>query len=154
MASKLKQFCPKGHDTFVCGRDRRSNCSDCRDSRYISHPRIPSSFCLNGHNKEIVGRDRDGTCLECRQIILKGRVIRNRILLDKAKDKPCIDCGIKYDPWVMDFDHLRDKEFTISSFYANYSETKLLSEIAKCDVVCSNCHRIRTHNRKLTIQVN
>jgi hypothetical protein len=53
-----------------------------------------------------------------------------------------------YPPYVMDFDHLDGKEFTISSSGADYSHAKLVAEIAKCEVVCSNCHRQRTHERR------
>ena len=48
----------------------------------------------------------------------------------------------------MDFDHVRGKTAGISRLLqANVSMTRLLAEIAKCDLVCSNCHRIRTWNR-------
>lgn len=30
-------------------------------------------------------------------------------LYREAKDRPCADCGVKYPPWVMQFDHLGDK---------------------------------------------
>ena len=46
-----------------------------------------------------------------------------------------------------DFDH-RDpalKSFAISSKWKHVSEALLQAEFAKCDVVCSNCHRLRTH---------
>lgn len=61
----------------------------------------------------------------------------------------CLDCGMKPTiPSVMDFDHVRgDKEFLISNALA-YGKARLAREIAKCDIVCSNCHRIRTHNRR------
>lgn len=62
----------------------------------------------------------------------------------EAKNKPCADCGILYPWYVMDFDHQRDKEFNISNNFYTFGIEKLLVEIAKCDVVCSNCHRLRT----------
>lgn len=66
----------------------------------------------------------------------------------QAKDKPCADCGERYPHFVMDFDH-RDpstKVFTIGAQKSrSMSLDKLLEEIAKCDVVCANCHRYRTH---------
>lgn len=67
--------------------------------------------------------------------------------LKELKNVPCKDCGIKYPPYVMDFDHLSDKEFLISKMTGCGSKKKMMIEAAKCDVVCSNCHRIRTHNR-------
>jgi hypothetical protein len=67
--------------------------------------------------------------------------------IQAAKNVPCADCGNSYPSYVMDFDHLGDKSFTISQ-KIGYSLKKIKEEIAKCDVVCSNCHRIRTHNRR------
>lgn len=72
-----------------------------------------------------------------------------RALLWALKSKPCVDCGIQYHPAVMDFDHVRGKkEFTIGSHLKTFALQKLLNEIAKCDVVCANCHRAR-HARRL-----
>ena len=67
------------------------------------------------------------------------------------KQKPCMDCGIIYPYYVIDFDH-RDKDKKIASVNRMtsvhmYSKTKILEEIEKCDLVCANCHRIRTYNR-------
>jgi len=62
------------------------------------------------------------------------------------KDKPCMDCGVKYPPYVMDFDH-RDpsqKVGGINWLITNGTWEQVLAEIEKCDLVCSNCHRIRT----------
>lgn len=63
-----------------------------------------------------------------------------------AKDKPCADCGVQYPHYVMDFDHLTDKSFNIGRDGAKGTMERLLKEIAKCEVVCANCHRERTHN--------
>ena len=62
------------------------------------------------------------------------------------KDVPCKDCGIKYCQYVMEFNH-RDplqKTFNISTMAQRGSLKKMIEEIAKCDVVCANCHRLRT----------
>lgn len=63
------------------------------------------------------------------------------------KTVPCMDCGVTYPYYVMDFDH-RDpskKADTINRILNNGSWRKLREEVAKCDVVCANCHRERTH---------
>lgn len=61
---------------------------------------------------------------------------------------PCSDCGLKYPHYVMDFDHVRGKKrFNIASTSSIPSMRALEEEIAKCDVVCSNCHRHRTFMR-------
>ncbi len=62
---------------------------------------------------------------------------------------PCTDCGNKYPFYVMDFDHIsNDKEFTIGRSSKRTSLDRLKKEIAKCEIVCANCHRIRTYTRK------
>lgn len=63
------------------------------------------------------------------------------------KDVLCVDCGDKYPLECMDFDHLRDKVRDIGNM-KTYSRKDLREEIAKCEVVCANCHRIRTHKRR------
>ena len=63
----------------------------------------------------------------------------------KAKDKPCADCGVKYPHYVMDLDHNgQEKVIKIAQSVGRVSDERLLAEIAKCDVVCANCHRERT----------
>ena len=68
------------------------------------------------------------------------------------KKAPCMDCGVNYPPYVMDFDH-RDpstKVREVAVMVGGYGTlADLFAEIEKCDLVCSNCHRIRTHNRRL-----
>ena len=73
---------------------------------------------------------------------------RRREFIDKLKDVPCVDCRVKYPSYVMDFDHVRGKKIVNVARMATsttYSFQKILDEVAKCDVVCSNCHRERTH---------
>lgn len=62
--------------------------------------------------------------------------------------KPCTDCGGVFHHVAMDFDHLGDKLFDVSDMI-KHGKKKILEEIAKCELVCSNCHRVRTHERML-----
>lgn len=67
--------------------------------------------------------------------------------INEAKDKPCMDCGVKYDPFIMHFDHRNPLTKTKSiSQMRTHSTARIQEEIAKCDVVCANCHGIRTCN--------
>ncbi len=59
---------------------------------------------------------------------------------------PCKDCGKMYPYYVMEFDHLGDKEFILARPNGRSVEA-LQKEVNKCDIVCSNCHRERTHKR-------
>lgn len=65
---------------------------------------------------------------------------------DYLKEHPCIDCGER-DMIVLDFDHINavDKKYTISRLVSRGAPlSKLIIEIEKCAVRCSNCHRRRT----------
>jgi len=68
-------------------------------------------------------------------------------IVNERKAKPCTDCGVSYPHYVMDLDHVSgEKRFDISQ--GKYVPLgRLLEEIAKCQVVCSNCHRARTWRR-------
>lgn len=59
---------------------------------------------------------------------------------------PCSDCGKWYPHYVMDFDHLpgTEKVGDIATLIQRSSRKKVLEEIAKCELVCANCHRERT----------
>jgi hypothetical protein len=67
------------------------------------------------------------------------------------ESKPCSDCGMKYPFYVMDFDHLGDKRNIISQIVLQGSRHALEAEIKKCELVCANCHRIRTHKRRVSL---
>ncbi len=68
-------------------------------------------------------------------------------MVQEKKNRPCADCGERYPPYVMDFDHLGDKVAPVSYMVPVYGSERILAEIAKCEVVCSNCHRLRTYRR-------
>jgi hypothetical protein len=72
-------------------------------------------------------------------------------LLRSAKEVPCTDCKVAYPYYVMQFDHRQGviKRFTIGAIgsRAAYSLATIRKEIAKCDVVCANCHAERTWQR-------
>ncbi len=79
----------------------------------------------------------------------KKRYSERRALLQKLKNVPCADCGGVFPTYVMDFDHRNREEklFNVARRLHGKLDT-LLDEIAKCDVVCANCHRIRTYGEK------
>jgi hypothetical protein len=62
----------------------------------------------------------------------------------------CKDCGLA-DPRVLEFDHLPefDKKFVIARAVSGSTRAwkSIQKEIDKCEVVCSNCHKIRTQTR-------
>lgn len=73
---------------------------------------------------------------------------RNRQrFIDYKQTLSCTDCG-NVDWRVLEFDHLSDKIGNVSELAIHWSWERLMTEIEKCEVVCANCHRIRTHERK------
>ena len=68
-----------------------------------------------------------------------------QFIYEFCKSHPCTDCG-EADPIVLEFDHLGDKSYNVSSM-VDHSMKMIQKEIAKCEVVCANCHRRRTAKR-------
>lgn len=74
-----------------------------------------------------------------------------RLLIREIKQGPCLDCGVSYPYYVMQLDHRpgAKKMFNISDSVSRVrSKEMILKEIAKCDLVCANCHAERTHSRR------
>ena len=70
-------------------------------------------------------------------------------LLSLKAGRPCTDCGLVFRPEVMQWDHLPGalKLGNISTDVRGRSREEILDEIAKCELVCANCHAIRTFRR-------
>jgi thymidine kinase len=71
-------------------------------------------------------------------------------LLRAFRQSPCFDCQRSFDWFVMEFDHRERTRKTadVTRLSGNASLMRLLEEIEKCDIVCSNCHRVRTYVRR------
>jgi len=67
-------------------------------------------------------------------------------------DKGCVDCGYNESPYALQFDHISDnKKANVSNLIrSDYSWVTIKAEIDKCEIVCANCHAVRTHKRKTT----
>ncbi len=133
-------------DTKVCSR-----CFEHLDwSAFSKRPNgRPGSFCKecqreNSKAHYRIHKAKHNAGRYARRIEERKKI---RELLIKLKEQPCADCGERHPYWAMDFDH-RDpvaKEFTIALATRTKSLTRVLLEVAKCDVVCALCHRYRTH---------
>lgn len=69
-------------------------------------------------------------------------------LIKILKTKPCADCGHSFPPDVMDFDHVRGVKVAKISRLVRSSTESLLEELAKVELVCANCHRLRGISRR------
>jgi hypothetical protein len=98
-------------------------------------------------------------CCNCHRVRTKSRraSTSNQRLLDfrtrinELKSMPCLDCGECFESVAMDFDHVRGTKFKSIASLWSYSWDFVLQEIQKCDLVCANCHRLRTVNRMAAV---
>lgn len=71
-------------------------------------------------------------------------------LLNRIRELPCSDCLQSFPTCAMEFDH-RDgttKVGMLSRMAGHVKIATLLEEVAKCDIVCTNCHRDRSYQRR------
>lgn len=62
--------------------------------------------------------------------------------------EPCVDCGKVY-PWqCMEFDHCRGIKSRGVASLDSAGALLQQAEAEKCDLVCANCHRLRTYERQ------
>lgn len=150
----------EGHKRPTCpkipGREGKSRCASCKT--WLPVERF--SIC----NRQTGTLQR--LCKKCLRPYKRGWYNRHRAewvshVTETRKDlkewfralkrgRPCVDCAHSYHPYVMDFDHRlgEGKEFKLSTMVnCGFSREKILKEIAKCDLVCANCHRMRTWSR-------
>ncbi len=79
------------------------------------------------------------------------KAIGAKAWMNEIKARPCQDCGGRYPVCCMDFDHRGGtlKAYNVGSMFAHhYSRELIEDEVAKCDLVCANCHRVRTRDRR------
>ena len=72
---------------------------------------------------------------------------RKRRLVAELKSGPCLDCGLRFHHAAMDFDHVRGVKINDVATLVSNGRSGILEEIAKCELVCANCHRVRTYRR-------
>lgn len=113
-------------------------------------------------------RFRDGYqpwCKACKSEYAAEYYVRNRVkrveynrrqrqeaaawYLELKKGRPCADCGGVFHPAAMQWDHPpgAEKVAHVAELYRG-SRTRVLKEIAKCELVCANCHAVRTYERR------
>ena len=101
---------------------------------------------------------RDGRLSWCKPCIVARHGVkrsqRQRALLARIQqikvERGCVDCGYNTHAVALDFDHMPGhvKNFRIATMSGGNSWPLIEAEIAKCEVVCANCHRIRTADRR------
>lgn len=160
METKICSQCKQDKPVYISktGKWKYSKCKECqeqyRKDRHISH------------RKEDYERDRlwkknnPDKAKAIKQKAYRKNIDKNRQISrdrnwqstqwyrDLKESTPCKDCGNKYPYYVSDYDHINGEKLKEVAALKNNKELALI-EIAKCELICSNCHRIRTHKRKL-----
>lgn len=79
---------------------------------------------------------------------------KTQAVADYKVAQGCTDCGYREHPAALEFDHLpgTNKLFNVMEKVGSYSLDKIWAEIAKCEVVCANCHAIRTATRRVRVE--
>jgi hypothetical protein len=80
----------------------------------------------------------------------RARATRARAWMAGLKEGlPCTDCGDVFPVWVMHWDHIPgyEKLGCISEMVGNRSRAITIAELKKCELVCANCHVLRTISR-------
>jgi hypothetical protein len=103
--------------------------------------------CRSAYKKEHYAANRQRYIDRARERKRLLALERTTYLIEYFRTHPCVDCG-ESDVVVLEFDHLRDKSFDVAQSLPYRSWQSILDEIAKCEVVCANCHRRRTARRR------
>lgn len=131
----------------------RRTCIKCEKTKIKQSFRGNTAICLdcfNNYQRSWYWKNR-------RQILpkLRQKAVRHRrqmtSLVTEMKRRPCLDCRQSFHPCAMDFDHRNPKtkiSEVASMVGGRYSKADIMAEIKKCDLVCSNCHRVRTYKRR------
>lgn len=96
-------------------------------------------------------KNGSSSCKSCFNRYCVERSIQKKIDAIIYKGSKCNDCGNSYPEYpyvIFDFHHKNptEKDFDWSKLRLK-SKNTIIKELDKCDLLCSNCHRIRHHNK-------
>lgn len=85
----------------------------------------------------------------------RSRQVKLEYVNSIKENNPCTDCGMKYHYCQMQFDHIGDdKVEAVSRLIRSGTLVSIKLEIAKCELVCANCHALRTYGRIMANKEN
>jgi hypothetical protein len=128
------------------------NCSRCeQDKEEKDFNRRGKKFsvwcrtCCSEYNRERYKNSNGKVRKKLKQQEAARKLEIEKKIVDHLKNNPCVKCQ-ESNILVLDFDHIRgEKEFNIAkAIWDVYSWERIEKEIAKCQVLCANCHRIKT----------
>ena len=91
------------------------------------------------------GKDKKAAayCKKCSNKITVERMIQFKLKCVEYKGGKCIECGYNKYYGSMEFHHLDPtlKEFSLSKMRSSAFNAKIIKELDKCVLLCSNCHK-------------
>jgi hypothetical protein len=140
-------------DDRLFGVDDAKRCCTCQQIKPLSEfnklrrAKDGRQYSCRDCNKAYHYANWDRHMVQIRSRVKDQRIVNQTFIVSYLRTHPCVDCG-ETDIVVLEFDHLRDKTAAISRLIgSSHSVGRILEEIAKCDVLCCNCHRRRTARR-------
>ena len=132
---------------------KKKECSECHDSytydNFYQKKGTPDGYsyychtCTSAQAKKYYRDNKDVR----KKAIARAKASKReakKFVLDYLSTHPCVDCG-ENRPACLDFDHLRDKSANVSFMVIHgHSISSIKTEIEKCQVLCANCHRVKT----------
>lgn len=134
---RLCALCLQWKTTSEFHNSRTGQFSYCRDCRRAYDRRY---YAERGRTRRLARR--------------RARIDASRVwMADMKMGVPCADCGGTFPIYVMHWDHLPpfEKADDISSMVANRTREAVLEELKKCELVCANCHVLRTVARARSV---
>lgn len=127
----------------TCGEVKKETDFNWRWKRLgIRHPTCRE--CHKGYRKNWYEKNKDTHLKNVKRRKKKVIQTAKEYVWDYLSNHPCVECG-QDNPVVLEFDHLEDKSKSISLLVGQgYSIKTIKKEIAKCQVLCANCHRKKT----------
>lgn len=120
---------------------QQRKCNTCREEK----PATKEFFYANLHAK-------GGIEYRCKVCDNKKSELRKLKKMAVLKQGACVDCGREYHPCQMSFDHLPGlPKYKDINEMRSASMSRLQAEIKNCDLVCLNCHALRTWTRQRTV---
>lgn len=137
---------------YTCNCKKELNCFHKKSESPDGHCTMCKT-CKGKYEKNMYSNNPEWKARKRKNI--KSRIFRNRIYVyNILRNSQCVDCGEKR--WkVLEFDHVRGKKrdnISILMRRLTVSITILKKEIAKCEVRCCNCHRLKTIERSNSIR--
>lgn len=113
--------------------------------------RVDNGWCSDAkHVLPLTEMSCRSRCRECTTLLSKRQQVEKREWLKAIKLKSgCVDCGFNLHHEALDFDHMPEfeKSFNLGLGVTSRGWPALHAEVAKCEVRCANCHRIKTAER-------